>query len=190
MAEIIQMSVLGLVLIIAAITDLRTGKVFNWLTYPSILLGILLSVVLSMTVEGGVGTAAGFEATMVGFGVAFLPFVLIKAMGGMGGGDVKLMGAVGAIGADWRLSISAMFYALIVGAVLALIVMVFRRRTKATVSNLVSAAAMASAKVKPHLNDEDSPRIPFALAICIGGIVAGMEVLLGVNTPWKGFEVL
>lgn len=72
-----------------AITDLWKGRIYNAVTYPAIALGFALQVVL----HGwqGLALAAG------GFAVGFFPAFLLFALGGMGGGDVKLLGAIGAL---------------------------------------------------------------------------------------------
>jgi prepilin peptidase CpaA len=72
-----------------ALTDLFAGKIYNAVTYPAVAIGILTQVVL----HGWWGLAGG----ALGFVVGFFPAFLLFALGGMAGGDVKLLGAVGAI---------------------------------------------------------------------------------------------
>jgi prepilin peptidase CpaA len=75
--------------IIACITDIRGQKIPNWLTFPAALAGIIYCTAVS-GMQGLVNSAAG-----LGLGLALLlPFY---AFGGMGAGDVKLMGAIGAL---------------------------------------------------------------------------------------------
>jgi len=38
--DVIAYVSLAALLIAAAVTDVRTGKVFNWLTYPAVLVGL------------------------------------------------------------------------------------------------------------------------------------------------------
>lgn len=72
----------------AAVTDLWKFKVYNWLTLP-----LLLSGLIYQACTGGLsGLAGSLGGVLLGFGV-LLPFFLL---GGMGAGDVKLMAAVGA----------------------------------------------------------------------------------------------
>ena len=179
----VTMGLLGGVLAVAAVTDLRTGKVPNAWTYPAIVIGLVWAIVAGAIQGGGAGAAAGFGNSLIAFAAGFIPFAIIFAAGGFGGGDVKLMGAVGAISASWECVLATALYALVIGALLAIAVMIRRRLVRRTMARLFSAALMTAARVKPHL-PEDSPRIPFALAIAIGGIVAGAETLLGLRTPW------
>lgn len=175
----VTMALLATVLGIAAITDLRSQIVHNRLTYPAMALGLIWAAVAGGITAGGGGAVTGLLASFIAMLVAIIPFAIIFAAGGFGGGDVKLMGAVGAISASWQCVLATTLYALVLGAVLAIIVMVRCGLVRRTMGRLFGAAMMAAARVKPDI-PQDSPRIPFALAIAIGGIVAGVENVLGV----------
>ncbi len=74
----------------AMITDLKWGKIFNWLTFPAILAGWLINFA-----TGGIeGLAYSFGATLLGI----LIYMPAAGLGLMGMGDVKLLGAIGALG--------------------------------------------------------------------------------------------
>src|SRR3954467_9519910 len=102
--QVAMQVLLFLVLIVAATTDVLYRKVFNWLTYPAIAFGLTLGYCV-----GHFGShVAGFSVGAVIFGVAILT-------GGVGGGDWKLVGAIGAIkGLDF--GIQAIFYSSLFGA--------------------------------------------------------------------------
>src|SRR3954447_22625979 len=72
-----------------ALFDLRSGKIPNALTYPACIFGLGLSIA-----EGG---GLGLTNSLAGLAVGFLPFFVLYLSGGLGGGDVKLMAAVGAL---------------------------------------------------------------------------------------------
>ena len=98
---------------IAAVTDLWSFKIYNALTLPLVASGFVYHGITG----GSAGLAGSASGAAVGFGVFFLVFLL----GGMGGGDVKLMAGVGAwLGAPATLvlaavaSLAAGVYALIV----------------------------------------------------------------------------
>ncbi len=175
------------VLLIAAIADARTHKVPNWLTYPAIALGLVWSSILGFCHTGGPGALTGFEASLLGLGSGLVPFAIIFAAGGLGGGDVKLAAVVGAISADWRCVLATAVYSFILGAAMALAVLISRGLIKRTGSRLFGAALMAMARVKPEIPN-DTPRIPFATAMFVGGTLAAAEVLLGLHTPWAAFN--
>ena len=77
------------VVLVAAWSDLKHRRIPNKLTLPAIAVGLVLAVVLE-GMDGLKWSGIGFA---FGFGVFLLPWL----MGGMGGGDVKLMAAVGAL---------------------------------------------------------------------------------------------
>lgn len=167
------------VLLVAGATDWHRGKVYNWLTYPAILGGLIY-----WTVAGLVGAEQGFVASLIGLLAGLVPFTAIYLSGGLGGGDVKLMAAVGAISASWACVLSTTVYALLAAVAMALFVMVRHGLVRRTMSRLFGAALQAAGRVKPEF-PADSPRIAFSTAIALGGILAGGEQLLGWQTPWR-----
>lgn len=90
--------------VIACVTDLRTRRIPNVLTFGAALAG------LAYHSAGGGLDGLGHAALgwLVGVVVFFLPF----ALGGLGGGDVKLLGALGA----WLGPGDALWLALYTGA--------------------------------------------------------------------------
>jgi prepilin peptidase CpaA len=72
----------------ASIFDFLALKIPNWLTYPSLAVGISYFTITKGGYEGFIFSLAGAAA---GFGLLILPYMI----GGTGAGDVKLMGAVG-----------------------------------------------------------------------------------------------
>lgn len=74
--------------LIAAVTDVRTFKVYNQLTIPLMVSGIIYHA----AVNGSEGVIQSLCGILFGVGILLVPFL----MGGMGAGDVKLLAAVGA----------------------------------------------------------------------------------------------
>src|SRR5207248_19483 len=73
---------------VAAVTDVWKFKVYNALTLPLVLSGLLYHAV----VGGWAGLLGSLLGCLFGFAILFAFFL----MGGMGAGDVKLMAAIGA----------------------------------------------------------------------------------------------
>jgi prepilin peptidase CpaA len=100
------------VLIVAAVIDGMILKVPNWLTFSLIVTGWIYCTLMS----GWSGLGWSLVGTLVGF----LPLLILRSVGGMGGGDVKLLGGVGAWlgpGATWN----GFLATTIVGGIMALI---------------------------------------------------------------------
>jgi prepilin peptidase CpaA len=74
--------------LIAGVTDVWKFKVYNLLTFPLVLGGLLYHLV-----HGGAPALAG---SFLGTLVAFALMIVLYAMGGMGAGDVKFVAAIGA----------------------------------------------------------------------------------------------
>lgn len=72
----------------AAFTDVRTFKVYNALTLPVMVGGILFG----LFTNGLDGARDSFLGVLVGFALLIIPY----SMGAMGAGDVKLLSAFGA----------------------------------------------------------------------------------------------
>lgn len=178
--DIIAFCLLLPVLVTAAVFDVRRGTVPNKLTYPAMLVGLVYWTIAGLIAHHG---AQGLVQSSLGLAAGLVPFALLFMLGGLGGGDVKLMGAVGAIGAAWQIVLATTVYALIVAVVFAIVLMFRHGIVKRTATRLLGAALLAGAKTKPEF-PPDSPRVPFALAIALGGALAGMEQLLGLWTPW------
>jgi prepilin peptidase CpaA len=78
----------SIVLIVAAIIDGKILKVPNWLTFPFIVSGWIHC--------GVAGGAAGLGYSLLGTFVGMMLLLVLRNVGGMGAGDVKLLAGVGA----------------------------------------------------------------------------------------------
>lgn len=100
--------VLWALLAIATCTDLLWGKIFNALTLPFILGGILCRFYF----DGSTSAAIGIGAVVIAFAL-FFPLYLIKTLAAA---DVKLLMAVGAW-SDTKLVIQIGIASILIGAV-------------------------------------------------------------------------
>lgn len=78
-----------LVTLIAAVTDARTGRIPNWLTVPVLLLGPVYAAI-----HGGVQPLL---LSLIGVLLCGLVPLLLFVRDAMGGGDVKLLAALGGV---------------------------------------------------------------------------------------------
>lgn len=74
--------------LVAGISDLRTRRLPNWLTVPAFL--------AALAFHGLTGGWSGLGQALGGFAIGFGILFVLWLIGGGGGGDVKLMGALGA----------------------------------------------------------------------------------------------
>jgi prepilin peptidase CpaA len=150
---------------VSAYWDLRYHKIPNWATLPGIVLGLGMNGILS----GWGGMKASGLGFLVGFGALLVLFVLSW----MGGGDVKLMAAVGAL-KGYPFVVSALFYSLIVGVVLGVAMLIWNRKTLRTFKNLffVVASRVSPLIPKHDIKREETQKIPFGLAIVLGTVWA------------------
>ena len=112
-------ALLAVVATVAAITDIRYRRIPNWLTFSALASGLCTHTAL----DG----ARGFLWSGLGTALAGLVYLGLYALGAMGGGDVKLMSATGAI-AGPQIWLRLFFWALVCGCVLAAVVVLRRRR--------------------------------------------------------------
>jgi len=107
----VSISILTL-LLIAAVIDLRSREVPDWI--PIVLLG------LGSAATGFGWTEIGWVQLAGGVVLGFVLSAILFALGGIGGGDVKLRAALGALLGPWGW-IQAMVWIGLAGGVLALV---------------------------------------------------------------------
>jgi prepilin peptidase CpaA len=147
-----------------AAVDLWARRVPNPLT-----LGIAaLGLVLAATHVTGTGIGGALAGLLVGF-LLMLPGYVI---GATGGGDVKLLAALGTLLGPYAI-VFAFFYTALAGGALALVVAVWRRRLRTTMANtaaLVSTGGAASTEIERSSEN----RFAYAPAIALGALAAAM----------------
>jgi prepilin peptidase CpaA len=155
-----------LLLVITAGIDMQQHRIPNVLSLGGITLGIALHAWAS----GFHGVITGVGGTAVGIGI-FLPFYLAH---GMGAGDVKLMGAVGAFLGPTN-ALLATGLSLGAGGIIAIIILIFRgglgqlaKRYWATLKFFLST--MKIDHRSPDLGEVAAMKFPYAAAIGIGTV--------------------
>ena len=111
----------------AGFLDWRSRRIPNWLTVPAFLAGLGINLVLS-GLAGGLRSLEGAGAVML----VLLPVVLLR---GLGGGDWKLMGALGAWLGPTRILI-VLFVTILVSGLLALVQIIRKKRGAETARNM------------------------------------------------------
>lgn len=156
---------------LAVFTDLTTRRIPNALTAGGLLLALGLRAL-----PGDPGLVDGLLAGVVALGFA-LPFFLL---GGLGGGDVKLMTMTGAfLGLD-ALPIAGLMMGG-VGAGMALVAILRRGKTRVAARNLFNFFATfgrssftgwkgSGGEAVLHMKTPGAITLPYAVAIAAGGL--------------------
>jgi prepilin peptidase CpaA len=151
--------------IAAAYADVRTRRIPRQLTIAGLLAGLLFHAI-----------AGGFLGSLAAAGVAFAVAMAMFSIGAIGGGDVKLIAALGAmLGLDlWG---HAMGTTIVVAALMAVFEVVRHRRVRQTLRNMLEICRTlwgTNFHGHPVLNVQNSAalRSPFGVAAAIGTIVA------------------
>jgi prepilin peptidase CpaA len=153
--------------LIACITDVRSRRIPNVLTF-----GAAGAALLFHGVEAGAsGLMTAVAGWLVGV-VLFLPFFLLR---GMGGGDVKLLAALGAWlgpGDAFWLAI----YTSLAGGVMGIAVAFARGYLQTALRNvwrLLVSWSLTGPQAMPTMTLEDSkaPRLAYALPLFVGTMV-------------------
>jgi prepilin peptidase CpaA len=149
---------------IGAVSDVRTKRIPNWLTYGSLVCGVMLRTGLA----GWHGLAQGLAGALLGGGIFFVLF-LVR---GMGAGDVKLMAAVSAW-AGIHNALLVLIATAIAGGFLAVYYIVFYRRLSRSMQNMGELLRFHfTSGIQPHpelnLQDPASLEVPYGVAIAVG----------------------
>ena len=156
-------------------SDLKTRRIPNALTGPVILAGFTLNA-WNAGWSGALTSAAGFGLAIV---LLLAPF----AAGGIGGGDVKMMGAIGALLGP-RLVLLSLIVGLVLGGVFAVIHLVRIGRLRDRLDNLrrMIANAALAASLKPLRVSADAPgavTLPYSLPLGLGTVCVLASTLMG-----------
>ena len=152
------------VIAIAAYTDWRWRLIKNSLTLPAIALGLILNLLGS----GWSGFVSGLLGLAAGFGLMMIPFVL----GQMGGGDVKLLAALGSLVGPYAI-LNVFLYTTLAGGLLALGFALFQKEGFNTLRRTWHLAiGLFIFRTKPIMTSEPGQGVtmPYGLAIAAGTV--------------------
>lgn len=161
---------LEILVIVAAIWDIRTRRIPNWLTLSGVLLGIGMNWFLYQPA----GPWFGLLLSIKGLALAFIVYIVLYTLHAMGAGDVKLMAAVGAsAGAmNW---FGIFLLTSFAGGVIGLLLIFFKGRIRKTVANIgiiltSLGRGRAPYKATPELDvsTDQGLRLPHGALIALG----------------------
>jgi prepilin peptidase CpaA len=160
--DALRWSVLFIALIITAYMDLAHRKISDRVTLGGSVVGIFL-----LTFTQG---HYGLISSCLGWGLGFLPFYLLFRMGGLGLGDVKLMGMVGALG-GFGFVCQSFWYTGLIGFFMALYVLIQKGQIRSGMKRVLflCLTCVGIKNKNPEPQDPlETLTIPYGLAIVLG----------------------
>ena len=111
-------------MVIAAATDLRDGKIYNWTTYTGIVLALVLNGLATGLGRSEIGDI-GFTESLFGFLVcSAIMLICFVFFSGFGGGDVKLLAMAGAFLGP-QMGIEAVLWSFVIAAAAGLVYLIW-----------------------------------------------------------------
>jgi prepilin peptidase CpaA len=166
MLSLINTTVFVALLVLAAGTDLRTGRIPNKLTGA----GLAAALVL-LAPSGPAALLGGIAGAALAFALTF-PLFAVRAMGG---GDVKLLTVAGAFLGTGRV-VPALLVTAVAGGVLALaeagrrgVILPVLFRSRQLVGHWATGGRTGE---RPTLASPGAVTIPYGVAIAVGGLAA------------------
>ncbi len=164
MSDVALPAVFIIVMLTAAMYDVRTRRIPNRLTVGAMLAGLAL---------GALSGWGGIVAAVEGVGLALLISAPLLLLGGLGGGDAKLLMAAGAFLGPGRF-LAALLPVALVGGGLALWtafstgqLFSVLQRTGGTLANL---ATLGRAGSRREIGQGGALTVPYGVAIALGCI--------------------
>jgi prepilin peptidase CpaA len=170
----VNVTLIGLILV-AAVYDVLYRRVPNWLTCAGVITGIALN---SFLYQGW----PGLRLSLPGLAVAFAAYFTLYLLRAMGGGDVKLMAAIGALVGvrDW---FGIFIITAIIGGTAGLVMVSMRGRLRKTLWNVgFILSEMRHGRLAYARRDELDVRSPKSVGLPHGAIIAlGTIVFLSLS---------
>ena len=137
----------------AALWDIRTNRLPNWITVPAAAAGLAFHLIAGAWAGPSIlsGIWEGAQFSLLGFAAGFFPLLLIWIIGAAGAGDVKLLGAVGA----W------------LGPLLTLYTYVLSLLVALAVSLVVLVVRLLRAPPEPGKKKADWRKVPYGVPVAL-----------------------
>lgn len=157
------------------VSDVRTLRIPNLLTGPTVLVGLGLNA----WYLGSAGVLASLAGLALAVAILLGPF----ALGGIGGGDVKMMAAVGALVGP-RLVLASLGIGFILGGVFMAVHLARRAQLGATLARCgrMLSAAVLSRSVEPlrvSAARPDAIVLPYSLPLGLGTVGVILRTVVG-----------
>lgn len=163
----------------SASVDVRKHKIPNVITFPA----MLAAISYYSACYGWDGFVFSASGICVGTALLLIPYL----MGGMGAGDAKLMGAVGAVLGIER-TLTAFLFISAAGCIYALLIIVFQRQRMKGYFKQLWLTAQGILLMKKYMPvesaEENRPKVYYGVAIAVGTLLYQVLEITGkIPTP-------
>lgn len=171
---------LGILLALAGTSlysDLKSRRIYNAATYPAILAGLGLALAQSLLKRSWLPESFWYSYLLEsagGMAFCLLVMLLVYWQGGVGGGDVKLMAAMGALAA-WPLALYLLVFSTLAGLAMGLSMVIWQGREGV----LFRRAFKAEGLIKGRPLEESVQVVPFGAAFGVGVVWTAAMAFLG-----------
>src|SRR5262249_5546396 len=167
-------------MIVAAVIDGWKLKVPNWLTFPLVLSGWLLGLLNNFGLLEAAGFQGGIASALAGTALGFVLLWPVYSIGGMGAGDVKMQMGFGSwVGAFYGYKAGlpiiwwAFVYAVLLGGVIALGMILLRRNYRQNLANSRDILTDLLKGVEPAADNAGKRKsrmhlLPYGIPLCLG----------------------
>lgn len=173
--DVARHGVLLAMLVVCVYTDLAKGKIYNAVTLPAIFFGLAVNYALG----GAMPEKRLFLESLMAMGIGGGALFVVYLFGGFGAGDVKLMAAVGALSASRTLVVWSLIYTAIVGAALAVGLLVWKGR----LLEGLRRSFRLLVRFRRHARGEEAKEdifLPYGFAISVGTLWAWLALVAGM----------
>jgi prepilin peptidase CpaA len=162
-----QQHIAVLVALAACVTDVRTRRIPNVLTFGA--------AAAAIAAHGWLEGVEGLSTSVAGWLVGAMLFFPLFALRGMGAGDVKLLAAIGAWLGPWP-TVMVAFYTTLAGGVMAVAVALHAGYLRQALRNLMLLSRFwVTVGLKPledlTLEHAQAPRLAYAAPVLAGLLV-------------------
>lgn len=168
-------------MVVCAVIDGWKLKVPNYLTFPIILSGWLLGLLHTVGLVDGAG---GIGAALAGTALGFFLLFPIYAVGGMGGGDVKMqmgfgswIGAIYGAGEGLWIVLISFCIAVILGGAIAVVMMALRGdfrtnwgNTRDILRDWLTAGSVGKVADKAAQRKSRMHLLPYGIPLALGSV--------------------
>lgn len=158
---------LSVILLVAGVIDFRMQKIPNFLTFPTVITALIYHFFLN----GVNGLWFSILGMFTGIALLIIPYI----MGGMGAGDVKLLGAIGSFVGYKSVCVVFLFTA-ILGGIYAILLLIWYEKSlkiflKKAFHTMLSIVLTNRYKPEFESKNKIKPRLCYGIVIAMGGFL-------------------